>query len=625
MNRAPVATIESTESVPLSQRFNIQVFHKQRLDFSEGFDAAVELGRQKRPEETPFVKQRDGDGWRIVIARLDEPLISRRHIRLEPLSANRIRVSNVSDRNTIRVDGGGQIAARQSSDLPLPLSLVIGDKTIRVEYPDMPDLDAAELQSLAQPTLAPGSVAKLSTTGTLNFRSATKEAGESFVTWLQAVTAMLQSSASPKEYFEKAALAIVELIALDTGAVLVREEGRWNVVECRTGKRGVPLREWGPSYRILTSVANQKRTFWHIPGQALSPTASLEGIQAVVAAPILTLQGEVIGVLYGERLPTETGDTPISKLEAMLVETLACGVAAGLARIEQERKIVAAQVRFEQFFTPELSQQLAVQPDLLQGRDAEVTIMFCDIRGFSRISERLGPAATVEWIGSVLNVLSDCVIAHQGVLVDYIGDELMAMWGSPVEQPDHAKLACRAAIDMGRKLPELNERWQPVLKEPLRLGIGINTGMARVGNTGSNRKFKYGPLGNTVNLASRVQGATKYLKSDLLVTAATRERLSADFHLRCICQVRVVNISEPVELYELGSAPTTVWESLCGQYEKALQLFYRQNFRQAAKILGNILDEHPDDGPSLLLLSRAVERLLNPAGEFKREWDLPGK
>ena len=121
---------------------------------------------------------------------------------------------------------------------------------------------------------------------------------------------------------------------------------------------------------------------------------------------------------------------PISTYEAMLVEMLACGVAAGLARVEQEQNAAAARVQFEQFFTKELSLQLTAQPDLLQGRDEDVTLLFCDIRGFSSISEAMGPAGTVEWIGDVMNTLSECVSEDQGVLVDYIGDELMAMWGS---------------------------------------------------------------------------------------------------------------------------------------------------------------------------------------------------
>ena len=246
---------------------------------------------------------------------------------------------------------------------------------------------------------------------------------------------------------------------------------------------------------------------------------------------MLAASGEVIGAVYGDRRRSGKLFAPelISELEAMLVELIASGVAAGMARMQQEQAALTARVQFEQFFTRELSEQLSLHPDLLAGRDVEVSLLFCDIRGFSRISERLGPRGTVQWIGDVMGVLSDCVLAHAGVLVDYIGDELVAMWGAPAAQPEHARLACLAAIDMLKAVPGINQRWSTTLQEPMALGIGVNSGIARVGNTGSHHKFKYGPLGNTVNLASRVQGATKYLRSPILVTGSTHSQLGSGF------------------------------------------------------------------------------------------------
>jgi adenylate cyclase len=217
------------------------------------------------------------------------------------------------------------------------------------------------------------------------------------------------------------------------------------------------------------------------------------------------------------------------------------------------------------------------------------------------------------------------VLAHSGVLVDYIGDEVIAMWGAPKEEPAHARLACRAALDMLAKVPEINARWQGLFGEPMGLGIGINTGVAQVGNTGSAYKFKYGALGNTVNLASRVQGATKYLKTGLLVTGSTRARLDSNFATRLLCRVAVVNIAEPVDLYELTQADRPGWDKLRHGYEEALALFDRRDFRATAQRLGNLLAEFPDDGPSLLLLSRAVECLVHDAAEFEPVWRLPGK
>ena len=231
----------------------------------------------------------------------------------------------------------------------------------------------------------------------------------------------------------------------------------------------------------------------------------------------------------------------------------------------------------------------------------------------------------MRWIGDAMGVLSECVLAHRGVLVDYIGDELIAMWGAPKEEPEHPRLACLAALDILARLPALNERWLDELGEPIGLGIGINTGIAQVGNTGSVHKFKYGALGNTVNVASRVQGATRYLKSDVLVTGSTHCRIGPGFSTRRLGKVAVVNIAEPQELHELALAGRPDWEELKRGYDLALTQFEAQDFREAARTLGNLLADHPADGPSLLLLSRTVDYMFRGAEGFDPVFRLSGK
>ncbi len=287
---------------------------------------------------------------------------------------------------------------------------------------------------------------------------------------------------------------------------------------------------------------------------------------------------------------------------------------------------------FGQFFTPELARHFVRNPELLtQARDAEVTVLFCDVRGFSRISEKLGPTDTVNWLSDVMATLSDCVMEHHGVLVDYIGDELMAMWGAPEQVDDHAALACRAAVDILKSLPGINDVWRERIGATTDVGIGLNSGLARVGNTGSNRKFKYGPLGNVVNLASRVQGATKYLRSRLLVTGNTHDDLGDEFASRRLCKVRVVNIDAPVDLYEICLHDDSASNSLSARYEHALNQFEDLQLVEAATSLGSLLVDQPNDGPSLLLMSRVVETLLappegsDPSDRIDPVWNLPGK
>jgi adenylate cyclase len=283
----------------------------------------------------------------------------------------------------------------------------------------------------------------------------------------------------------------------------------------------------------------------------------------------------------------------------------------------------------EQFFPPEVVTQLLDRPEALRiGRSADVTILFCDIRGFSRVSERLAhtPEKMVGWISAVMEALDECVLRYQGVLVDFIGDELLAMWGAPQAQPDHARRACCAALDMLGCVSRLSDHWKAVIGEETSVGIGINSGAVSVGNTGTRRRFKYGPVGNTVNLASRIQGATKYLKAPILITQSTREQIGADLALRRLANLQVVNIHQPVTVYELAPAGKSGWDELKEGYEKALSLFEAgpDHLQDAAKVLGQLVTPFGLSGPNLFLLSRILGAMQD-RGTWSGVYVLPGK
>jgi adenylate cyclase len=606
----------------MNEWWQLRVYDRQELVYVADLSGAAELGRQSTPEEPLFSRQILAGRWRVVIADNEEKSISRKHVVIEPLTEGGFRITNQSSTQPMQL-GDGRVVAAQASAAVVPDGLVtLGKKTVRFCRADP---EGAAVHGLAEATLPPGQESAATPFPGLRLGAVGIDM-KTILRWLQAAMDVLQSAADSAAFFDKAARAIVELVNLDSGRVLLLDKGAWQIqaVHSATGVAVFSDRE--ASRQILNRVRQERRTFWEVP--ALAPAAvSLHGVAAVVAAPILDRHGTVIGALYGDRRQgsPSAGAGPISEVEALLVEILARGVAAGLARLEQERAALAARVQFEQFFTPELARHLAAQPDLLQGRDAEVTLLFCDVRGFSRISEVLGPARTGDWIGDVMGTLSDCVRDQAGVLVDYVGDELIAMWGAPGDQPDHARLACRAALAMQESLPRLNARWQPLLQESLSFGIGINTGVARVGNTGSHHKFKYGPLGNTVNLASRVQGATKYLKCQLLITGTTRTRLDESFATRRLGRVKVVNIVEPVVLYELAGPDAPGWPEARTEYEKALAMFENRDFRTAARSLADWRARHADDGPALVLLHRAVQCMVEEPDAFDPIWILPDK
>ncbi|MBL9123753.1 MAG: adenylate/guanylate cyclase domain-containing protein [Planctomycetaceae bacterium] len=621
-------------------------------------DRPVELGRQRASAEPICELIAGRDAARVNIApSAGSPeilAIPRTWLRLEPLLGQRVRATNPHDQSVVDCVGHEALWPKSRLDYDLPVEFVVGNRRVRVEHepagldfaqtlvpPDHEERGAAPaaaggLQSLVWKAAVPGRT-PLGTppresrdeplglpAAAVAWKSpADSQSTRSLVRWFQAVTDLLHRAVSSDDFFQEAARAVVELVGLDAGQVLLWRNGDWErAAVAMRDPQGSPPAE--PSNRILQRLLTDQRTFWQdVLGDEKQ---SLTGIHGVLASPILDPAGEVIGAIYADRRSAwDQAGSGISELHALLVETIAGGVAAGLARLAHEKAALAAQVRFEQFFTPELADYLTRQPDLLRGRDAEVTLLFCDIRNFSRISGNLSPRETMEWIGAVMTALSDCVLAEQGVLVDYIGDELMAMWGAPGEQPDHAARACRAAIAMTAAVAELSPGWEARIGAAIEVGVGINSGRAHVGNTGSQRKFKYGALGSAVNIASRVQGVTKYLHAPLLVTGATQGQLDAGFLRRRVCRARLFNIKDAVALYELSPTSSPERVELFARYEGALAAFEQGRYRDCVQSLGEVLADHPDDGPSLSLLTRALNAQLSIDGGGEAEWEFTSK
>lgn len=607
----------------------LKVYDGARLVVTWELPRVAEIGRREPSEPMPYARIQRPTGDRLIIADLHETNISRKHLTVEPRPSGKVSLGNDSSKNSIALAGGERLRPGERRVLGLPVVCEIGGKVLRIEPIAQ---ERVQMQSLREPTLMPGKSLPPASTllrGLVDESTGGEEASsvgnEDILTWLQASMEVFQSAATSAQFLPKAAEAAVQMVGLDQAGVLLYRDGKWSVAAIGTRDGPTNSGRWSASQSMLQKVLEERRTFYQVP-QDVSAAQSLIGVQSLVAAPILDREGEVIGALYGERRSASAMLSPIRELEAKLFELLAYGVASGLARIEQEQQLIAERVRFEQFFTPELARMLESRgDDMLAARDVEITVLFCDIKGFSRISAKSGAAVAIEWVREVLSDMSDCVAEFQGVLVDYSGDALEAIWGAPLASEDHAAQACRAALKMREVLPALSHRWEAKLGEATDVSIGINTGSARVGNIGSRRKFKYGAFGTTVNLASRVQGATKHVGMPLLVTGGTVARLPAGFHLRRLCTVRTVNILEPVDLYELCYMPDEFWKSLQPRYERALAMFEQRRFADARQLLSELFAEFPDDEPTCKLLQRNATCLSQPPDPFDPVWNLDSK
>jgi adenylate cyclase len=188
------------------------------------------------------------------------------------------------------------------------------------------------------------------------------------------------------------------------------------------------------------------------------------------------------------------------------------------------------------------------------------------------------------------------------------------MWNAPTEVPQHADRAVQAALAMTNELPGINSQWAERLGGIIRLGVGIHTGRAQVGNSGSRRRLKYGPRGHAVNLTSRVEAATKVFGISCLMTAATRQQLKGDFPLRRVCKARLTGMTEANNLFELsgaGSQPT--WPLIRTRYEAALGQYEANQLAECKQACQDILEEFGEgDAPTKWLLAQAELRLSTP-------------
>ncbi|MFG1376531.1 CHASE2 domain-containing protein [Xanthobacter autotrophicus] len=200
-----------------------------------------------------------------------------------------------------------------------------------------------------------------------------------------------------------------------------------------------------------------------------------------------------------------------------------------LYREEQQQKKWVRSV-FGRFVSPQVVEKLADHPErlVLGGETREITILFCDLRDFTSLSETMDAQALTRFMNAYLTPMTEVVLAHGGTIDKYIGDAIMAFWNAPMDDPAHARNAALCALAMSARLDALNVEWRRQAEAagrpfaPVRCGIGLATGPCCVGNLGSEQRLEYSCLGDDVNLASRIEGATKSMRVDILVSEATR-------------------------------------------------------------------------------------------------------
>jgi len=287
---------------------------------------------------------------------------------------------------------------------------------------------------------------------------------------------------------------------------------------------------------------------------------------------------------------------------------------------EREKKKIRG--AFQYYLTASVINELLKDPTKLKlgGDKKDLTVMFSDIRGFTTISEKLTPEELVHLLNEYLTAMTDIVFKYEGLLDKYIGDAIMAVFGAPVDQPDHAMRSCRTALEMMATLKGLQQKWAAEGRPFVDIGVGINSGDMVVGNMGSNMRFDYTVMGDNVNLSSRLEGINKEYGTHIVISEFTYEVVKEEVFCRELDAVRVKGKKLPVKIYELicERKDAAEHEEYIGRFHAGLAHYKAAHWDEGIAAFKSVLEIRPDDPPAKLYIQRCQDLKENPP---EGEWD----
>jgi adenylate cyclase len=289
-----------------------------------------------------------------------------------------------------------------------------------------------------------------------------------------------------------------------------------------------------------------------------------------------------------------------------------------LVEEQEKRKVRGA---FQQYVSPEVIRRLLTDPERVKPRKTPVSVLFSDVRGFTSISERLDAQELADLLNGYLTEMTRIIFRNRGTLDKYIGDAVMAIWGAPFDEPRHATRCVEAAIEMLSRLVELQQGWRARGLPALDIGIGINTGVASVGNMGSALRYGYTAMGDTVNLASRLEGLNKEYGTRIIISESTFVALHSDtIVMRELDLIRVKGKALPVTIYEVLGAEFAAngGRELAELFSRGHAAYKQREWSKAKQIFEEVLGRWPEDGPARVFLSRCEEYL---AESPEADWD----
>lgn len=320
----------------------------------------------------------------------------------------------------------------------------------------------------------------------------------------------------------------------------------------------------------------------------------------------------LLGVIFGASMKLFNDHGYLTALTSPSLAVIVGFVGATVYNYITERKQkILIKGMFGQYVNPTVVEELVAHPEKLRlgGERRELTVMFSDIEGFTTIAETMEPEQLVAILNEYLSAMTSIIFANEGTLDKYEGDAIMAFWGAPIPQTDHALRASRTAVEMQGVLRELREVWKQQGKPILNVRIGINTGEMIVGNMGGVGRFDYTIIGDTVNLGARLEGANKQYRTNIMINETTYEKVKNRVIARQLDLLQVKGKTEPTAVYELigmadGDIPPEQLKFL-DLYHKGLEQYRRREWQAAMESFQKALEIMPNDFPSYLYAERA--------------------
>jgi adenylate cyclase len=351
--------------------------------------------------------------------------------------------------------------------------------------------------------------------------------------------------------------------------------------------------DWAPGAELITSAALSLALAALLPFVPIYWTALLGLIAACVMGYVSWNAFTSHGVLF---------DPVIPSLSAGFVFLAGVGQLYGQKR-QQVHEIRSA---FGRYVSPAVVARLAEHPEHLQlgGQQRDLTLMFCDIRSFTTLSEGLTAAELSTFLNEYLSPMTDIILRETGTVDKYMGDAIMSFWNAPLDDPAHGLHAVRAALEMRQTLVRLNAEWKEQAEksgravQKVKFGIGLNTGECSVGNMGSHQRFDYSALGDEVNIASRLEGASKQFGVDIVASEATRDE-APNFAWLEIDHVRLKNKTRSVAVYTLAGgqlyAESEEFQHLRALHDDILKAYRARRFAAARQMAADAAQLAPAD------------------------------